>query len=270
MAGHRGRPPPEGGPPRVVLHGALARARRRGRRVAHPLPGNGRRRGGGPAMSAARLARAAARRRAACARPTRWAIEERGIPGAAADGARGGGPGARRRRRAPAGPGRGRLRRGQQRRRRLRRGAPAARGRPRGRRAAACRPGGAQRRRGGNARAPAGDPPRPFAPGSLDGAAAIVDAMLGTGFSGAPREPVAGASRPSTLRARPSSPATSQRRRRLHRRGRRARRPRRRHRHVPRREARACGSRPASRTPARSRWSTSASGGGAGPARGRA
>ena len=38
-----------------------------------------------------------------------------------------------------------------------------------------------------------GDPPRPFAPEALDGSGAVVDAMLGTGFSGAPREPVAGA-----------------------------------------------------------------------------
>jgi hydroxyethylthiazole kinase-like uncharacterized protein yjeF len=32
-------------------------------------------------------------------------------------------------------------------------------------------------------------PPRPFEPGALNGAAAIVDAILGTGFSGEPREP---------------------------------------------------------------------------------
>jgi ADP-dependent NAD(P)H-hydrate dehydratase / NAD(P)H-hydrate epimerase len=38
-----------------------------------------------------------------------------------------------------------------------------------------------------------GDPPRQFEPGALDGAAAIVDAILGTGFSGAPREPAASA-----------------------------------------------------------------------------
>jgi NAD(P)H-hydrate epimerase len=39
-------------------------------------------------------------------------------------------------------------------------------------------------------RAPA---PRPFAPGELEGAGAIVDAILGTGFSGQPREPARGA-----------------------------------------------------------------------------
>jgi hydroxyethylthiazole kinase-like uncharacterized protein yjeF len=38
-----------------------------------------------------------------------------------------------------------------------------------------------------------GEPPLPFAAGALDGAAVIVDAILGTGFSGAPREPVAAA-----------------------------------------------------------------------------
>jgi NAD(P)H-hydrate epimerase len=38
-----------------------------------------------------------------------------------------------------------------------------------------------------------GDPPQPFAPEALAGSGAIVDAMLGTGFEGAPREPVAGA-----------------------------------------------------------------------------
>jgi hydroxyethylthiazole kinase-like uncharacterized protein yjeF len=38
-----------------------------------------------------------------------------------------------------------------------------------------------------------GAPPQPFAPDLLDGSAAIVDAMLGTGFAGEPREPVAAA-----------------------------------------------------------------------------
>ena len=38
-----------------------------------------------------------------------------------------------------------------------------------------------------------GEPPRPFAPELLEGSGAIVDAMLGTGFEGSPREPVAGA-----------------------------------------------------------------------------
>jgi ADP-dependent NAD(P)H-hydrate dehydratase / NAD(P)H-hydrate epimerase len=38
-----------------------------------------------------------------------------------------------------------------------------------------------------------GDPPKPFDPEALAGAGAIVDAILGTGFSGAPREPAASA-----------------------------------------------------------------------------
>jgi hydroxyethylthiazole kinase-like uncharacterized protein yjeF len=38
-----------------------------------------------------------------------------------------------------------------------------------------------------------GDAPVAFSPSLLDGAEVVVDAMLGTGFSGAPREPVAGA-----------------------------------------------------------------------------
>lgn len=38
-----------------------------------------------------------------------------------------------------------------------------------------------------------GDLPRPFAPGALDGSACVVDCLLGTGFSGVAREPVAGA-----------------------------------------------------------------------------
>jgi NAD(P)H-hydrate epimerase len=38
-----------------------------------------------------------------------------------------------------------------------------------------------------------GEPPLPFAPGALDGAAVVVDAILGTGFSGAPRDDVASA-----------------------------------------------------------------------------
>jgi ADP-dependent NAD(P)H-hydrate dehydratase / NAD(P)H-hydrate epimerase len=49
----------------------------------------------------------------------------------------------------------------------------------------------------GDARANAerlpGAPPRPFVASVLDGAAAVIDAILGTGFSGEPREPAAGA-----------------------------------------------------------------------------
>src|SRR5947209_209160 len=38
-----------------------------------------------------------------------------------------------------------------------------------------------------------GDQPEPFDRAALAGSGAIVDALLGTGFAGAPREPVAGA-----------------------------------------------------------------------------
>jgi hydroxyethylthiazole kinase-like uncharacterized protein yjeF len=44
-----------------------------------------------------------------------------------------------------------------------------------------------------NAQRLPGPPPEPFAASALEGAAAIVDAILGTGFSGEPREPAAGA-----------------------------------------------------------------------------
>ena len=44
-----------------------------------------------------------------------------------------------------------------------------------------------------NLRRLAGAPPVPFSAHALDGAAVIVDALLGTGFSGSPREPLAGA-----------------------------------------------------------------------------
>jgi ADP-dependent NAD(P)H-hydrate dehydratase / NAD(P)H-hydrate epimerase len=40
-----------------------------------------------------------------------------------------------------------------------------------------------------------GEGPLPFEPAALEGSSAVVDALLGTGFSGEPREPVAGAIR---------------------------------------------------------------------------
>ncbi len=39
----------------------------------------------------------------------------------------------------------------------------------------------------------AGDPPRQLSAGALEGSGAVLDAMLGTGFEGSPREPIAGA-----------------------------------------------------------------------------
>ena len=44
-----------------------------------------------------------------------------------------------------------------------------------------------------NAQRLAGDPPEPFKPVALEGAAAIIDAILGTGFAGEPRDPAASA-----------------------------------------------------------------------------
>src|SRR3954454_12067160 len=38
-----------------------------------------------------------------------------------------------------------------------------------------------------------GDPPEPFDAGHLEGSGVIVDALLGTGFEGEPREPIKGA-----------------------------------------------------------------------------
>jgi ADP-dependent NAD(P)H-hydrate dehydratase / NAD(P)H-hydrate epimerase len=38
-----------------------------------------------------------------------------------------------------------------------------------------------------------GDPPEPFDPDGLEGSGAVVDALLGTGFEGEPREPIKGA-----------------------------------------------------------------------------
>jgi ADP-dependent NAD(P)H-hydrate dehydratase / NAD(P)H-hydrate epimerase len=40
-----------------------------------------------------------------------------------------------------------------------------------------------------------GEPPRPFEPDALAGSGAVIDALLGTGFSGEAREPIAGAIR---------------------------------------------------------------------------
>ena len=112
------------------------------------------------------------------------------------------------------GPDRGRLRQGQQRRRRVRRGAAAARAGPRGRRAAAR---SAAEELRGDARANCERLPGAArgrsTPAALDGAAAIVDAILGTGFAGEPREPAAGAIEAINAAARGGggawSPATS-------------------------------------------------------------
>jgi len=48
-----------------------------------------------------------------------------------------------------------------------------------------------------------GEPPLPFEPSALEGSSVVVDALLGTGFSGEPREPVAGAIRAINGQAAP-------------------------------------------------------------------
>ena len=60
---------------------------------------------------------------------------------------------------------------------------------------AARRPRRAARRRAGQPGAAAGRPPEPFDAERLDGSGVVVDALLGTGFEGAPREPLAGGDR---------------------------------------------------------------------------
>ena len=87
-----------------------------------------------------------------------------------------------------------------------------------------------------------GEPPEPFDAGRLDGAGGIVDAVLGTGATGAPREPAGvieamnGAGGAGRRRRR------ALRRRRVDRRGGRAGRPRGRHRDLPPRPSRGSGS----------------------------
>ena len=94
----------------------------------------------------------------------------------------------------PAGPGPGGGGQGQQRRRRPGRGPAAARGGARGRRAGRSPiPASCGATPPANLERLPGEPPRPFSPEALEGSGCVVDAMLGTGFSGAPREPVAGA-----------------------------------------------------------------------------
>ena len=117
-----------------------------------------------------------------------------GDPGPRADGARGRGPDRAGLRAGSPGTDRGRLRQGQQRRRRLRGRAAAAPAWLRGRRAPArVAPTSSSGDAAANCERLPGAPPRQFEAGALDGSAAIVDAILGTGFSGAPREPAAGA-----------------------------------------------------------------------------
>ena len=99
-----------------------------------------------------------------------------------------------------------------------------------------------------------GDPPLAFDPGRLDGAEGIVDALLGTGATGAPKPPLAGRDRGDLRRRGPRGRGRrAERRRRVDRRGRRRSRPRRRDRDASTPPSRACGSTPARAAPAPSR-----------------
>ena len=94
----------------------------------------------------------------------------------------------------------------------------------------------------------------------LQGAAVIVDALLGTGFKGEPRDPLDKVIAAINARARQGRRRRRpERRQRLHRRGGGRGGQGRGDRDVPPRQARACGSTPARRTPARSTSSTSGS-----------
>ena len=190
-----------------------------------------------------------------------WAIEEQGVPSLDLMERAGAGLArvAARRGAARADP-RG-VRQGQQRRRRPGGGAAAARGGPRGRRA---RDGAARRARGRRARptssACPGEPPEPFEPARLEGSGAVVDALLGTGFEGEPREPAAGAIAAINDAGRAGGGLRrALGRQRLDRRGRGRGGRGRRHRHLPRPQDRpARGARRRARR-ARSRSSRSAS-----------
>ena len=178
-----------GGAPGRHGRRARGRARRRRRGLADPHARDGRRGRGAQPMSLPRWLDPlldAEQMRAT----DEWAIETRGVPSLdlmerAGEGLADVGHAARARR-----PRRRRLRQGQQRRRRARRRAAAAPGRARGRRPA--RVAGRVARRATRRRCSSGCPGRRRSRSTrtrLKGAHVIVDALLGTGFEGAPRKP---------------------------------------------------------------------------------
>ena len=112
-------------------------------------------------------------------------------------------------------------------------------GRPRGRRSWPS--GGWRRSRATPPRCSTrlpGEPPQPFEAGRLEGAHGIVDALLGTGTTGAPREPAAGVIEAiNAARRAGDRRRRAVRRRRVHRRGGRPGGPGDGHRHLPPRQA---------------------------------
>ena len=229
---------------RVRLHRARRRAGRRARRRGRASRSRTRAGWRAPWRCSHEPARAGWSRCSTpsrCARPTAGRSRSAAIPSLELMERAGEGLARVIARHAPAGPHRGRLRQGQQRRRRPRRRAAAAPGRPRGRRPArlaarvSCSGDAAEQLRAAAGRRAGGR----SSPARLDGAHGIVDALLGTGFSGAPRDPRDRRDR-GDQRA-PRAPVIAAdvptRRRRLDRRGRGRRRPRRRHGDVPPRQA---------------------------------
>ena len=187
---------PTAGAPEIALHGAVAaRADELGVSVSISLTHTDGDRRRGRAWRWPRDACPAGSSR--CPTPSsmratdRWAIEERGIPSLELMERAGAGLARRRRRDRARRAGRRRLRQGQQRRRRARRRAAAARRRAR-RRASLllADAAGADRAtpQSNLERLPGARAASRSRPSALDGArASIVDALLGTGFDGAPR-----------------------------------------------------------------------------------
>ena len=123
-----------------------------------------------------------------------WAIERAGRALARPDGAGRHRPGPGHRGRGAVRAGTGGGGQGQQRRRRPGGRSAAARGRPRGRRARGGRPERPARRRPREPRAAAGRAAGAVRPRAARPVrASVVDALLGTGFEGSPREPLASA-----------------------------------------------------------------------------
>ena len=188
-------------------------------RLADPHAGDGRRRGGGGAVTLPALARAGCPTPSAMRATDRWAIERGRHPGRssswsapAAGWPRSSERLARRR------AGRGRLRQGQQRRRRLRRRAAAARARARGRRAGRSRPSAScAATRARTPTACPGPPPSPSRRRAWRAPPSPSTRCWAPASTGEPRGPAARGDRPRCGRWRrpwwrPTCPAASTRR----------------------------------------------------------